>query len=158
METVVDFVGKMSEMVKNSMNKTSSCIGKDLVDTSAGKKGVCVDRITNFFGTKISFLGVKYNKEEQEKIAGFNTDILVCQTASDRMFIPLDNVSAVGESIILLKNELKVPELTTSAIKKSDVFKRYHLTIEAIKDALPTAIPKDIEKENKGWLKKLVGE
>ena len=68
METVVDFVGKMSEMVKNSMNKTSSCIGKDLVDTSAGKKGVCVDRITNFFGTKISFLGVKYNKEEQEKI------------------------------------------------------------------------------------------
>jgi len=158
METIVDFVGKVSDMVKKSMNETNSCIGKEFVDTTAGKKGICVDRVTNFFGTKISFLGVKYEKEEQEKLGKFNSDVLVCQTASERLFIPLTEIGAVGETIILLKNELKTPEVVMSNIKKNDIFKRYHLTIEAVKDALPTAVPKDVEKENKGWLKKLVGE
>ena len=158
METIVDFVGKVSDMVRKSMDETNSCIGKEFVDTTAGKKGICVDRVTNFFGTKISFLGVKYEKEEQEKLDRFNTDVLVCQTASERLFIPLTEIGAVGEAIILLKNELKTPEVVMSNIKKNDIFKRYHLTIEAVKDALPTAVPKDIEKESKGWLKKLVGE
>ena len=81
METIVDFVGKVSDMVRKSMDETNSCIGKEFVDTTAGKKGICVDRVTNFFGTKISFLGVKYEKEEQEKLDRFNTDVLVCQTA-----------------------------------------------------------------------------
>jgi len=157
METLVDFISRVSETIKNSMGETNSCIGKELVDTTAGKKGICIDRITNFFGTRISFLGVKYTKEDEEKIEKFNTDVLVCQTASGRMFIPITEVSAIGESIILLKNELKVPEINPNLIKKSDVFKRYQLTTEAIKDILPTAIPKETEKD-KGWLKKLVGE
>ena len=158
METIVDFVGKVSEMVRSSMDKTNSCIGKEFIDTTAGKKGICVDRITDFFGTKISFLGVKYNKEEQERIDRFNVDVLVCQTASGRFFIPMSGVNAVGGSIILLNNELKVPEITAATARKTDVFKRYHLTTEAIKDILPAAIPKNNDKEGKGWLKKLVGE
>ena len=158
METIIDYIGKFSDMTKNLMNETSSSIGKEFVDTTAGKKGICVDRIAHFMGTKISFLGVKYTKEEQEKIDKFNTDVLVCQTVSSRLFIPMSEIMAVGEEIILLKNELKVPELTAAAAKKNDVFKRYQLTLEAIKDALPTAIPKENEKEGKGWLKKLVGE
>ncbi len=158
METIVDFVGKVSDMVRKSMDETNSCIGKEFIDTTAGKKGICIDRVTDFFGTKISFLGVKYEKEEQEELGRFNTDVLVCQTASKRLFIPLTEIGAVGETIILLKNELKTPEVIMSNIKKNDIFKRYHLTIEAVKDALPTAVPKDIEKESKGWLKKLVGE
>ncbi len=158
METVVDFVGKVSDMIRDLMNETNSCIGKEVVDTTAGKKGVCVDRIRDFFGTKISFLGVKYSKEEQEKINKFNTDVLVFQTGPGKAFIPLDDVNAVGESIILLKNELNVPELTVPSVKKSDIFKRYHLTIEAIKDVLPASIPKNADKDSGGWLKKLVGE
>jgi len=158
METIVDFIGKMSEMIKKSMDETSKCIGKDIVDISAGKKGICIDRITNFLDAKISFLGVKYSKEEQEKIKSFSTDVLVCQAATDRVFIPMNEINAVGESIILLKSELKVPEITVESTKKNDVFKRYHLTNEAIKDVLPSVVPKDTEKENKGWLKKLVGE
>ncbi len=158
METIVDFIGKFSDMTKDSINQTNSCIGKEFVDTTAGKKGVCVDRITDFFGTKISFLGVKYKKEELEQLEKINGDILVCQTSTDRLFIPMSEINAVGESIILLKNELKLPEMTAISAKKSDVFKRYHLTVEAIKDALPTAVPRENEKEGKGWLKKLVGE
>ncbi|MBL7170117.1 MAG: hypothetical protein ISS48_03795 [Candidatus Aenigmarchaeota archaeon] len=164
METIVDFVGKVSDMVKNSMNETSSCIGKEFIDPSAGKKGVCIDRITDFFGNKISFLGVKYSNDEKEKLEKINTDILVCQTALGRRFIPMNEVNAVGDSIILLKNELKVPEMEKIKIKKSDVFKRYHLTAEAIKDALPTAVTKEAtaktgaSKEGRGWLQKLVGE
>jgi len=158
METIVDFIGKVSDMVRDSMNETNSCIGKEFVDTTAGKKGVCVDRITDFFGTKISFLGVRYNKEEQETISKFDADVLVCQTNSGRIFIPMSEIMALGDSIILLKNELKVPEMTSATARKSDVFKRYHLTTEAVKDILPAAIPKSNEKGDKGWLKKLVGE
>ncbi len=158
METIVDFIGKFSDVAKKLMNETNSCIGKEFIDTTAGKKGVCVDRITNFMGTNISFLGVKYTKEEQEKIDKFDTDVLVCQTASNRLFIPMSEITAIGEEMILLKNELKVPELTAAAAKKGDVFKRYHLTTEAIRDILPTAVPKENGKEEKGWLKKLVGE
>jgi len=158
METIVDFIGKFSDMVKDSVSHTSSCIGKEVVDTTAGKKGLCVDRITNFFGTKISFLGVKYKREELEQIEKLEEDALVCQTANNRLFIPMGRIKAVGESIILLSDELKVPEVTGVSNQKTDVFKRYHLTIEAIKDALPTAIPIGKEGEGKGWLKKLVGE
>jgi sporulation protein YlmC with PRC-barrel domain len=158
METIVDFVSKVSEMVKNSMDQTQSCIGKEFIDSTAGKKGICVDRITDFFGTKISFLGVKYGKDEQETIDKIKSDILVCQTEKGRVFVPMDGINAVGESLILLKTELKVPEINATIAKKSDVFKRYHLTTEAIKDALPTAVPKEREKDNKGWLKKIVGE
>lgn len=160
METIVDFVGKVSDMVKNSMSETNSCIGKDLIDTTAGKKGVCIDRITNFFGNKISFLGVKYSKEEIEKIEKFNTDVLVCQTATGKQFIPMDDVLAIGEQLILLKNELKVPEMGKIEAKKTDVFKRYQLTLDVIKDVMPSAIPRgpETDKENKGWLQKLVGE
>ena len=158
METIVDFIGKFSEMTKDSINETSSCIGKEFVDTTAGKKGICVDRVTDFFGTKISFLGVKYKKEELDHLEKLDGDVLVCQTASERLFIPMSEIKAVGESIILLKNELKVPELSGISARKSDVFKRYHLTVEAVRDALPTAVPKEEEKEAKSWLKKLVGE
>jgi len=157
METVIDFIEKISEAIKSSMSETNTCIGKEVVDTTAGKKGICIDRVTNFFGTKVSFLGVKYTKEEEEKINRFDTDVLVCQTASGKMFIPLTDVSAIGESIILLKNELKVPEINPNAIRKTDVFKRYQMTLDAIKDAFPVGLSKDSEKE-KGWLKKLVGE
>ncbi|MEM5793033.1 MAG: hypothetical protein QXY45_01570 [Candidatus Aenigmatarchaeota archaeon] len=155
METVVDFIGRISEAIKNSMSETNTCIGKEVVDTTAGKKGICIDRITNFYGTKVSFLGVKYTKEEEEKINKFDTDVLVCQTAAGKMFIPITDVNAIGESIILLKNELKVPEINPNAIRKTDVFKRYQLTIDAIKDVFPSGIPQEKEK---GWLKKLVGE
>lgn len=158
METIVDFIGKFSDMVKDSINHTSSCIGKEFVDTTAGKKGVCVDRVTDFFGTKISFLGVKYKKDELEEIEKLQGDVLVCQTANKRIFIPMSGIKAVGEAIILLGNELKVPEVTGLSNQKTDVFKRYHLTVEAIKDALPTAIPVGKAGEGRGWLKKLVGE
>ena len=57
-----------------------------------------------------------------------------------------------------MKNELKVPEMTATIAKRSDVFKRYHLTTEAIKDVLPVAVPVEADKDNKGWLKKIVGE
>lgn len=157
METIVDFIGKFSDMVKDSIRETNSCIGKEFIDTTAGKKGVCVDRITDFFGTKISFLGVKYKKEELDRIDNTTGDVLVCQTDNDRLFIPMTGIKAVGESIILLKTELKVPEITGASAKKTDVFKRYHLTVEAIKDSLPTAVPMGTE-EGRGWLKKLVGE
>ncbi len=158
LETIVDFIGKVSDMVKNSMKETKSCIGKEVVDTTAGRKGVCVDKITDFFGTKISFLGVKYDKNELMELGKFGQDVLVVQASNKKFFIPMSEISAMGDAIILLKNELKVPEMDAIATKKDNVFKRYHLTKEAIRDILPDAVPKSEEKENKKWLKKLIGE
>ena len=154
----MDFIGKVSDMVKNSMKETKSCIGKEVVDTTAGRKGVCVDRITDFFGTKISFLGVKYDKNELAELEKIDQDVLVCQTSKKKFFIPMSDISAIGDTIILLKKELKAPEMEAIAAKKDNVFKRYHLTKEAIKDVLPDAIPTSEEKENKKWLKKLIGD
>lgn len=158
METVVDFISKVSDMVKSSMKETKGCIGKEVVDTTAGRKGVCVDRITDFFGTKISFLGVKYNKDEIVQIEKTGEDVLVIQSSSGKFFMPLSDVSAVGNAILLLKKELKAPEMEAITAKRNDVFKRYQLTKEAIKDVLPNAIPPSDEKEDKKWLKRLIGE
>jgi len=160
METVVDFMSKVSDMVKSSMDETKSSIGKEIVDTTAGKKGVCIDRVTDFFGTKISFLGVKYDKSDIDQLENFSQDVLVCQGSNERFFVPMSDVTAVGDTIVLLKSELRVPEVQSINIKKDDVFKRFHLTKEAIRDIMPDSIPKAKEKkeEDKKWLKKLIGE
>lgn len=158
METVVNFIGKVSDMVKKSLKETKSCIGKEVVDTSAGKKGICIDRITNFFGTKISFMGVKYEKSEISQIEKLEEDILVCQGKDKKFFIPMSDVSAVGSSIILLKTELKTPEIEETSQQKKNVLKRFYLTREAIKDILPDAVPPSEEKETGKWLRKLIGE
>lgn len=158
METVVDFIGKMSDLVKNSMDETKNCIGKEVVDTSAGKKGICVDRITDFYGTKISFLGVKYAEDELSSLDRFDQDVLVCQGKDGKFFIRMSEVSAIGPKMILLKSELKMPESEVTASNRENVFKRFYLMREAIKDVLPNSVSESEERESRKWLKKLVGE
>lgn len=158
METVVDFISKLSENVRDSLGETGKCIGKEVVDTTAGRKGLCVDKIMDFFGTKISFLGVRYTEDELSKINSIDKDVLVCQTKGEKFFIPMSEISAAGKDIILLKYELKVPEIEDAGKKKEEIFKRFYLMREAIKDVLPNSISPSEEKESKKWLKKLIGE
>ena len=160
METIINYISKFSDMVKDSMEQTKACIGKEVIDSTAGKKGVCVDRITDFGGSKISFLGVKYDKKEIDQLNEIGEDVLVIKGERDKFFISMDNVSAVGGSVILLKEELKTPEITANNIKTGDVFKRYDLTLDTIKEILPSALPsfEQSKENNKKWINKLIGE
>lgn len=160
METIVNFVGEFSDMVKNSMEETKKSIGKQVIDSTAGIKGVCVDRITDFSGKKISFLGVKYDKKETDKLEALEKDVFVIKGEKDKFFVSRDDVSAVGDSVILLSKELDTPEITLEKLKTTDVFKRYNLTLETVSDILPSAVPKgEKNKESdKKWINKLIGE
>jgi sporulation protein YlmC with PRC-barrel domain len=157
METVVDFVGKLSNIVRDSFEETKGCIGKEVIDSTAGKKGLCTDRVTNFFGTSISFLGIKYSDEELKK-ADKSEDVLVCQGKKGKFFVPMDDVSAVGKNLILLKSDLSLPDVEDISKKREDIFKRFYLIREALKDVLPNSIPASEDKESKKWLKKFMGE
>jgi sporulation protein YlmC with PRC-barrel domain len=160
METIVNFVGEFSDMIKKSMNETRKAIGKQVVDSTAGRKGVCIDRITDFSGQKISFLGVKYDKRELDKIDALDKDVLVIKGEKSKFFVSMDDVSAVGDSIILLKSKLGTPEILPEKVKTSDIYKRYNLALETISTILPSAVGKPVEiKENdKKWISKLIGE
>ena len=142
------------------MEQTKSAIGKQVVDSTAGRKGVCVDRITDFSGKKISFLGVKYDKKELDTINAINKDILVVKGEKEKFFVSMEDISAVGDSIILLKTELKTPEISPEAVRASDVFKRYNLTVDAINDIMPSAVSRteQAKENNKKWINKLIGE
>ena len=48
METIVDYVGKLSGMIKQSLDDTRKFIGKEVIDATAGRKGLCVDRVSDF--------------------------------------------------------------------------------------------------------------
>jgi len=157
METIVDFVGKISDRVRSSFEETARCIGKEVVDSTAGKKGICIDRITDLFGTKTSFLGIRYTENELDMIRKMGEDVLVCHGAQGKFFVDMDDVSAVGKALILLKPQLKLPEIEGMTRNREDVFKRLYLVREALKDVLPNSIPPSKE-EGKKWLKKLMGE
>lgn len=158
MESIIDFVGRLSDVVKEQFQETKGCIGKDIIDTTAGRKGVCVDRITNFYGTRISFLGLKYEKDELKEIEETDEDMLVCQGKDSKFMIPMSQVSAIGKDIILLKSELRHPELDIDSVKKDTLFKRFFLTKEAVKDILPNSVSATGEAEGKKWLKKIIGD
>lgn len=161
METIVNFISQFSDTVKRSMEETKGCIGKQVIDSTAGMKGICIDRITDFSGKKISFLGVKYDKKELEGLEMIDEDVLVVKGQKEKFFIPMKDVSAVGGTVILLKSTLEVPEISPESVKTSDVFKRFNLTIDAIKDILPSVAMTRTEENkelNKKWISKLIGE
>lgn len=133
-----DFVSKFSDVVKRHLEETRECIGKEIVDSNASKNGVCVDRIKYAFGAKFSLLGQKYTSEDLRQLEVVNEDVLVCQGGNGmKFFIPVSDIVAIGESVVLVKSVVNQPEIGDMARRKEEVFKKYFSTKEAIKDILP---------------------
>lgn len=138
MEAMLDFVTKFSDVVKKHLDETRECIGKEIVDSNAGKNGICVDRIKYAFGAKFSLLGHHYTQEDMKQLEVFNEDVIVCQGSNGtKVFIPGSDVVAIGRSVVLVKTSINQPEVGDMTRKKEEVYRKFFSTKESIKNVLP---------------------
>jgi sporulation protein YlmC with PRC-barrel domain len=138
MEPMLSFIAKFTNVVKSHIEETKEIIGKEVVDSSARKTGVCIDKIKVAFGAKFSLLGHQYSQEETKQIDGINEDVLVCQGTKNRFFVPVSEVLAVGESVLLVRPDLGLQEVDGSLNRRKDeIFRKFFNTKESIKEFLP---------------------
>ena len=139
MEPMLNFINKFSTVVKSHITEAREIVGKEVVDSSASKTGLVIDKVKVAFGAKFSLMGYNYTKDEINQIEAINDDVVVCQGATgDRFFLPASEVHAVGESVVLVKRSLNMPDLNGSLGRRRDeVFRKFFSTKEAIKEILP---------------------
>ena len=124
MISLEEFARTLSINIKQHLLDAKKCIGKEVVDSEALKKGIVMDFIKDYYGIKVSLLGYKYRTEETERIEKFKQDVLVCVGRHGRFFISLDEVKAVG-SVILLDKKLDLPEIKEIEKRRNEIMKKY---------------------------------
>lgn len=135
---MLNFVTKFTNVVKDHINETKECIGKEVIDASATKSGICVDKIKIAYGAKFSLLGHNYNDADKKVIETISEDALVCQGSNGYSFIPMSDIEALGGSVILVRTNLNKPEVNGSMGKRrEEVFRRFFSTKQSIKNLLP---------------------
>jgi sporulation protein YlmC with PRC-barrel domain len=139
MEPLLNFINKFTTVVKSHISEAKAVVGKEVVDSNASKTGVVIDKVKIAFGAKFSLLGHNYTKSEIQQIEAINDDVIVCQGISgNRFFLPASEVNAVGESVVLVKRVLNMPEINGGLGRRRDeVFRKFFATKEAIKEVLP---------------------
>ena len=137
MESMLNFVTKFTDVVRNHVQETSECLGKDVVDSTAKKSGICVDRIKVAYGAKFSMLGHNYGTDIMRQLEGFTEDVLVCQGKKGLFFIPMSEIEAMGESLILVTPKINQPENGGMRRRREEVFKKFTKTKKEIKKVLP---------------------
>ena len=134
----MSFVTKFTDMAKKHVDETKEIIGKEVVDSTANKVGICTDKVKTAFGAKFSLLGYNYSPEELKQIEAINEDVIICQGENGRFFIPNSEIVAIGESVLLVRPTLGLPELNDNAAKKrEEVFRKFFNAKESIKKYLP---------------------
>lgn len=100
------------EMMGKSLEEIKTVANKEVVDATAGKKGICIDRLKNFFSYPISILGTELSEDEEAVVREFleEGDILVCAGKDRKFFISVKDVKAVGNRMILLNSSISEPE------------------------------------------------
>jgi len=149
MESILNFVTKFTGVVKDHLEETKWCLGKEVVDTTARKTGICVDKIKVAYGAKFSMLGHNYKDSEMKEMDDFNEDVLVCQGGNGFFFVPVSNVKAMGESLILVDSNLAQPEMKGMGRRKQEVFRRFYNTKNAIREVMPA-----VEEKKKRTVRK----
>jgi len=139
MESMTNFMAKLSSAVKSHVDETRDCIGKEVIDSTASRNGLCVDKIKTYFGVKFSLIGHNYSESEKRTTEKISEDMLVCQgNNGSRMFIPESEIVAIGNSVILVSKNLGQNDLGDSAARKEQIFKKYFKTKESLKKMLPS--------------------
>jgi sporulation protein YlmC with PRC-barrel domain len=152
MEPMLNFISKFTNVVRSHIEETKEIIGKEVVDANANRAGICIDKIKIAFGAKFSMLGYQYSPEELKQIESINEDVLVCQGINNKkFFIPASEVLAVGQSVLLTKLNLNLPDTNGGlSRRKEEVFKKFFRTKESIKQFLPKVEePKPTKKKKK---------
>jgi len=152
METILNFITKFTDVARNHVDETKEIIGKEIIDSSASKVGICIDKIKIAFGAKFSLLGYDYSQEELKQIEAATEEIIVCQGAKGRFFIPVSEIVAVGESTMLVRPRLGLTEVNGElARRKEQVFRKFFNTKELLKRYLPkveTLKPRERKKKS----------
>lgn len=139
MEPMLNFISKFTTVVKSHIAEAREIVGKEVVDSTASKSGIVIDKVKVAFGAKFSLLGYNYSKEEQNQIDSISEDVIVCQAADGKhFFLPASEIVAVGESVILVRPTLNLPDANGSLTRRKDeVFRKFFNTKESIKVFLP---------------------
>lgn len=138
MESMLGFISRFKDVVRNHIEETSDCLGKEVVNSSASKTGICVDKIKIAYGAKFSMLGHNYKESEMKQIESFNEDVLVCQGGNGYFFVPMSEVKALGDSVVLVNGTVNQQEITSSmGSRKQEVFRKFFSTKKAIKEFIP---------------------
>lgn len=155
MENILSFVTKFTDVTRSHLNETKEILGKEIVDSTASKIGICVDKIKTAFGAKFSMLGYTYSPEELKKAETINEDVIVCQGNKGRFFVPNSEIVAVGGSVLLIRPNLGLPELDSSLERKrEEVFRKFFSTKESIKKLLPKVEnPKVVRQKKKSIMR-----
>lgn len=154
MESMLSFVTKFKDVLKNHIRETTECLGKDVVDSTASRTGICVDKIKIAYGAKFSMLGHNYKESESNQIERFDEDVLVCQGVKGLFFVPVSGVKALGGSVILVDTNLNQPENGSMNKRKQEVFRKFYNTKKAIRQVIPKIEePKTRNKKKKRRLK-----
>lgn len=138
MESTLNFINKFTDLVRDHVRETNDCIGKDVVDSTATKSGICVDKVKQAYGAKFSMLGHAYKPNEVKQLESFNEDVLVCQGSNGLFFVPVSEMVALGGSVILVSSRLGQQENGSMARRREEVFAKFYKTQEAIRKSLPT--------------------
>jgi sporulation protein YlmC with PRC-barrel domain len=139
MEPMLNFINKFTAVVKSHIAEAREIVGKEVVDSTASKSGIVIDKVKVAFGAKFSLLGYDYSREEMSQIDSINEDVVVCQSADGkRFFLPASEIVAIGESVLLVRPTLNLPDINGSLNRrKEEVFRRFFNTRESIKVFLP---------------------
>jgi hypothetical protein len=138
MESMLNFVTKLTDVVKNHIEETDQCLGKEVVNSKANKTGICVDKIKVAYGAKFSMMGHQYKDSEVKQIESFNEDVFVIQGKNGYFFVPASSIKALGGSVILVEGATSVPEVNGEMSgRKQEVYRRFFTTKKAIKDLIP---------------------
>jgi hypothetical protein len=150
MESILNFIQKLSEVVRTHLDEAENFLGKEIVDMSARRCGVVVDRIKRSFGARFSLLNNKYSPEELRQIESFDDNVIVCQNKEGkRFFLPESELAVIGESLILVNKDLSMPEFDGNGKVRNEIFRRYFTTQAKIKMILPKVEKKTAAKTKK---------
>ncbi|HDJ96697.1 MAG TPA: hypothetical protein ENG45_01345 [Candidatus Aenigmarchaeota archaeon] len=153
MKSIVEFIRDLTKEIKSHIVQTGECIGKEVIDSVAMRKGIVIDRVKSYFDERVSFIGHDYTPNEINEIKKAGSDVLVCLGENKKFFVSMEDVEAIG-SLILLKRRVDVPEMTSSTVKQAEPFiKKYR----EVRDELRKLLPAEMS-EKKGWIEKIMGE
>lgn len=149
MESTLNFINKFTDVVRNHIEETSDCLGKEVVDNNAVKAGICIDKVKIAYGAKFSMLEHNYSPEIMKQLEAFDEDVLICQGKKGVFFVPMSEVEALGSSLILVNSTVNQPENGTMGRKREEVFRKFYKTKNSIKSSLPQVESKKSRSRNK---------
>ena len=153
---LVEFLSTISRKVKKDLLEFGKVVGKEVIDTTATRKGIVMDIVKDYYGIKVSLLGFKYKPEELRRLKRVKEDTLVCIGQQGRFFVPMSKIKAIG-NFVLLSVKVRTPELKTMERKREEIFRMYRDVRQKLRKFLPEFLSMQYE-ERKGWLDRIMGE